>query len=41
MKIKMIKPGLYMKLGLINTIYEVRKSLLGIRRGREESNLVQ
>jgi hypothetical protein len=34
-KIKAIKPGLYMKLGLINTIYEVRKTLLGIKRGEK------
>jgi len=35
MKLKMIKPGLYRKLGLINTIYEVRKTLLGIKRGEK------
>jgi hypothetical protein len=35
MKIKVIKPGLYMELGLINTIYEFRKTLLGIERGEK------
>ena len=31
----MIKPGPYMKLGLINTIYEVRRMLPGIKRGEK------
>jgi len=35
MKIKVIRPGLYMKLGLINTIYEVRKTLRAIKRGEK------